>query len=82
MAVQLRERVIQANGADRVKAAELRLCGSCHFEASGIAGMCGVNSLLLPLTLEGRDCPYHLPRSFAKQPTMPTPPAPASNPTS
>jgi hypothetical protein len=68
-AVRERKQVVERNGADAIRAAEIRLCGSCHFEATACVGMCGVNSLLSPLTYDGRECPYHLPK-VTKSPAL------------
>lgn len=79
-AVELRQAVTLALGPQKLREAEKRLCQTCHFEAAAISGMCGVNSLLLPLTMAGVDCPYYLSRSFTKGPGMPISPPPATTP--
>jgi hypothetical protein len=81
-AVEFRQAVTLANGPQKIREAEKRLCGTCYFEAAAIAGMCGVNSLLAPLTLTGEDCPYYLVKNPAKSPEMPVSPPPCTNPDS
>lgn len=57
----LRAFIVATYGEERVREAEARLCRTCRFAESQI---CAPNPSLLPLTTEGKDCPYYVPKRF------------------
>ena len=62
-AIQVRQNIIAKWGQVKIKDTERRLCRSCHFWQMPLE-LCGLNQLMLPITREGLDCPYHIPKLF------------------
>lgn len=64
--MKFRNAIIERLGEAVIRAAERRLCQHCHFETPGIAALCSLMPLMVPLTYTGLDCPYYCPRDLTK----------------
>lgn len=68
-ALKLRQDIIERFGAAAIAEAETRLCRSCRFDNGQTTFLCELNAILLPITSEGEDCPYHVPKTFGADAT-------------